>query len=68
MKNNKVKWWVLTIVLLTIITITVFRIDQIEENHQRTLTEIDECIQINGVLEVITQTGIFSSSSTVNCE
>lgn len=68
MKNNKVKWWVLTIVLLTIITITVFRIDQIEENHQRTLTEIDECIQNNGALEVITQNGLFSSSSTVNCE
>ena len=68
MKNNKVKWWVLTIALLTIIIFTVFRMDQIEANHQKTLTKIDECIQINGALKVITENGLFSSSSTVNCE
>ena len=68
MKNNKVKWWVLTIALLTIITITVFRLDQMEENHQRNLAQIEECLQSNGTVEVVTENGFFSSSSTVGCE
>lgn len=68
MKNNKVKWLVLTIALLTIITITVFRINQIEENHQKALINIEECMQSNGTVELVTQHGIFSSSSTVLCD
>ncbi|WP_203333555.1 hypothetical protein [Planococcus beigongshangi] len=68
MKNSKVKWWVLTIGILTIISITVFRISQIEENHQKNLTLMEECMQKNGIVEVVTQNGFFSSASTVSCE
>lgn len=67
MKNNKVKWLVLTVALLTIVTITVVRLIQIEENYQKNITRMEECIKSNGTLEVVTKRGVFSSSSSVHC-
>ena len=67
MENNKVKWLVLTVALLTIVTITVIRLNQTEENYQKNLTKIEECVKSNGTIEVVTKKGVFSNSSSVRC-
>jgi len=66
-KNNKVKWLVLTVALIIIVAITVIRLNQTEENYQKNLTKLEECVKSNGTLEVVTKRGVFSSSSSVHC-
>lgn len=63
---NKIKWGVLIAGILTILTLTIFRINQIHTNYQANLETSESCIKSNGT--VVIENNGFLSLTNVYCE
>ncbi len=65
MNKQKVKWLVLLVTTVAIITFAFIRISQIHVNHQANLIKSEECM-LNGGTVIIEESLL--SLSTVHCE
>lgn len=66
MVKNKIRWIVLTIVMITMMTFMVVRLAQINTNHKANLAKSEECM-VNGGTVVMKNEG-FLSLTTVTCD